>query len=177
MRAAAKIAVNIAAAFWTLVPFMNSSPAAVPGPVPLLERTRMLERSLEGGSLNQASRLELAEIYYLTSRCGDVRKLLLGKSDSSAAALVCACEGPCDEGINSKSYAGRVFAFERLLSKRHSLEDPDVKRTWNDLRAYPEARYRMLRYLRAGRGPLSPAQKSLRAELEDSLSELGRDEP
>ncbi|MEW6057113.1 MAG: hypothetical protein AB1540_10905 [Bdellovibrionota bacterium] len=123
-----------------------------------------LDRARREKSLSQAERLRLAEIFFLTSRCEDVRKLLSEAKQESE--LLCACGAGCQKGSSLEKLA----RFRSLVDeKRAAWRSKPVQTLWKSLKHKPEAQYWALKALRRER---DPKWNRLRVELEQSLSGL-----
>ena len=142
-----------------------SAGAKAEEPKPLARELVRLESHLEKDTLSAAERQRLAEIYFLTSRCKDVGKILAKDNEHEARTLKCACGGACAPG----SEDGQVHRFKRLLERGAKWKSPGVQKLWRSVRAQPEARYWAMRALSRQRNAVT---QGIRADLEASLESL-----
>lgn len=127
--------------------------------------TERLEAVLAHGKANVEDRTRLAEIYFLTSRCDDVKRV----RPPIGASLACACGGECAKGSRVQKSA----EMQRLFAKGAKWTDSTVKSVWKRAYDIPEAQYWALKILRATRGSFAdPKLSALREEIEKSLAAL-----
>ena len=152
--------------------FAQASRAEPPHPsVAIQDEINRLERLRWAGHLTPKNRIRLAEIYFMISRCDDVRTLLIKPKDKRSADkfLLCACGGGC----NGRSDVERASKFKKLLDNATAWRDPRVQHLWRKVREVPEARYWALKSFR--RHPQELANPKLRAmsvALEKSLESM-----
>lgn len=126
-----------------------------------------LESKRWSGKLSSQERLRLGEIYFLTSRCDDVKTLFAKKEPASGELLLCACGGGCAKD----SEGAQVLQFRNMLENGTSWRDARVQKLWRKLKASPEARYWAVKALRRSRSGGGRIQ-TVRAGLEKSLESL-----
>jgi hypothetical protein len=128
------------------------------------EMTR-LEQLKARGALSHLQSTRLAEIYFLTSRCDDVRKVLGG----GRTLLGCACGGGCP----SNSDVARMRQLKKVLESGAHWNDHKVQVLWRKIQHMPEARYWALKNLRSNPASVRDVRlRTVRADLEKSLESL-----
>lgn len=135
----------------------------------LVGETLQLESLERAGKLaiGQASRL--SEIYFLTSRCAEARKILQSHPSVTSVNLVCACGGACQGSSGIVSLA----RFKKLLDTGMKWKEARVQMLWKKIDHMPEARYWALKRLRQDAPSFrDPSLRALRTELELSLESL-----
>jgi hypothetical protein len=142
--------------------------AEVASDLPLAAEISRLETQRHAGGLSGTGLQQLAEIYFLTSRCPEALTALQGLDSSRADALACAC-GKCH-------HAGEIEFFERfksLAAEEARWSDPRVRAVWKLERSAPEAKYWALKIIRREPGAYQDtALRALRLELEGALGSL-----
>lgn len=107
----------------------------------------------------------LAEIYFLTSRCPDVKKLLSHRP----SPLACVCGAGCPNQTDLE----RLSVFKKLVDRGENWNSVKTKLLWSRVAQMPEARYWALKSLRANPSSFRFGRlKAMRAELEKSLESL-----
>lgn len=135
------------------------------GSVDLQRETLRLEGMKKRGDITTADERRLSEIYFLTSRCEDVRRML----GNARTPLNCACGGMCPKSED----IDRLERFRALLSKGTGWGDARVQALWKKVSHMPEARYFALKSFRSGSRYRRDARiRPLRADLEQSLESL-----
>lgn len=132
---------------------------------PVQAELSRLEAAATRGSITPAQRLKLAEIYFLTSRCDDVKKTLAKVTTSDATLLKCVCGAKCAANGDE----AKVQQFQKLLEKGVRWNDARVQKLWRVLKEIPEARYWAIKSLRSRR---EPKIQNVRLDLERSLESL-----
>lgn len=121
----------------------------------------------------------LVEIYFLTSRCGDIKGLKSGlnavEPDNSrireeVSLLLCACGEKC--GKESAAYS-KLSRFRELFLAGKRWESREVQVLWRSIREMPEARYWALKMLRRNHDYGDHMTSKVRMDLERSLESLG----
>lgn len=123
---------------------------------------------------NERSRL--AQLYFLASDCGKMRKLLIeARRDSGSELernLLCACDGPCEMGPlgTSASNQQKVFALREFLKNGASLRDKNVRNIWDSVSRDPEAQSIMFQHFRNSQ---SSIERAFALEQYQALQSLG----
>ena len=127
-----------------------------------LDRLESLKASRK---LTPADKTRLEEIYFLTSRCEDARKL----AGQSRTTIGCACGAPCQANTS----LDQTLRFRDLLQKSGRWNDPRVRALWSKVKYSPEARYWALKTMRSNPAMYNDANlRVVRADLEQSLDSL-----
>lgn len=157
----------VLALFFGAITCLADDEGAVAGPSIQGEISR-LESKRWSGKLTSEEKLRLGEIYFLTSRCDDVKTLFAKKDKQPVAGelLLCACGGSCVKGSDE----GQVHQFRNMLEKGASWRDARVQKLWRKLKTSPEARYWAVKALRQDRA--GSRVQTVRADLEKSLESL-----
>ncbi len=135
----------------------------------LESETSQLEGLEHSGKITAVQAGRLSEIYFLTSRCAEVRKTLKLHASATSANLVCACGGACLGGSEVSSMA----RFKKLLDSGMKWKEARVQALWRKVDHMPEARYWALKKLRLDPSSFrDPNVLALRKELEQSLESL-----
>ena len=132
---------------------------------PVQAELGQLEAAVARGSITPAQRLKLAEIYFLTSRCDDVKKTLAKVTTPDATLLKCVCGGKCP----SQGDEAKVQQFQKLLEKGARWNDARVRKLWRAIKDIPEAKYWAVKNLRGRR---ESGIQNVRLDLERSLESL-----
>lgn len=129
-----------------------------------------LEGQASVGTIAPVQLERLAEIYFLTSRCTDVRRVLKGRrATPRISQLLCACGDVC----KGPSEVAKMTAFRGLLAKGVRWNDRRVQAAWKQVSSMPEARYWALKHLTATPAAFRDAGLvSVRQELEKELDSL-----
>ncbi|MBI3557627.1 MAG: hypothetical protein HY074_15305 [Deltaproteobacteria bacterium] len=135
----------------------------------LESETAHLESLSRANRLTAAQALRLGEIYFLTSRCGDVAKVVRRFFTDSSNELVCACAKSC----MGHTELARLARFRSDLAKKIRWKDQRFQEDWRKVEHMPEARYWALKYLRSTPESFrDPVLREARSELEKSLESL-----
>lgn len=145
----------------------------VHGSEDLHTETSNLETMMHLGKTNASQRERLASIYFLTSRCEEIRTLVRrGQGISSSRRmeeLLCACGGKC----KGRGDLAKLDRFRRLLAKTVNWGDRKLQLAWREAQHLPEARYWALKRLQNERQAFHVTKlRELRQELEGSLESL-----
>jgi hypothetical protein len=139
--------------------FASLAAAFASEPAHVQREVSRLEAQLRSGKLKEPQKTRLAELYFLLSRCDDVRKLV------PEGPLACVCGGGCV----GESSAARVEMLRRLLEGGARWDDKRVRKLWDIVGNLPEARYWALKAMSVNR---DPKLRAMRSELEKSLEGL-----
>jgi hypothetical protein len=137
---------------------------------PLIDELARLEKLKNEDRLEPAFKQRLAQLYFLTSRCADLRGLMGQKY----CDLCCLCDDGCSTDTTG---AAELLALGQL---KGALKRPppalttnaEFLRVWKKSKHRPEAKFLVLRHLRARLGRLEDGDKKLHQELEEAASRM-----
>ncbi len=135
----------------------------------LESETGQLESLRRNHKIGSAQALRLGELYFLTSRCDEVEKIVKQFPSEAGNALTCACGEAC----SGSSELARLSRFRADLKKKMRWKDSRLIGDFRRVQHLPEARYWALKYLRSSPASFKdPALRATRNELEKSLESL-----
>jgi len=138
----------------------------------LYNEVERLEDARSKGALTSPQEKLLAELYFMTSRCDEVKKLVAWHKKSRkkdlfpASDISCACGG---SSCFSNTLQAKLSRFRTDLEGAPYWSARKHKPLWKDLSHLPEAQYLALKKMLLDP---SPSVAKLRAEIEKSLSSL-----
>lgn len=123
-----------------------------------------LEGLKKVNKLSVEQRLRLAEIYLLTSRCGEALELLADyPKEKTPYGLVCACRGYCPPD----QFASKFDRLKGYMAR--GFYNPKAQKLWSELKVYPQAKYIMIQSTQKDR---SSKIRKLARELQKQLESL-----
>jgi hypothetical protein len=142
---------------WSLLVFCFIS-SFVYGQSTLQDEIQSLESLNKKNQLKPVLLQRLAELYFLTSRCEDVKKIL----DKLPTEISCACGGKCMNNYETV----KIQEFKTKMQKGKSWFSNEVKKSWQHVKHLPEARYWALKVLQKN---TNIRIQKIRLEIEESL--------
>jgi hypothetical protein len=139
--------------------------------VPLQDEVDNLEALASKKTVTDSQLRRLSEIYFLTSRCEDVKRLGRHRAwnAKTGSEVACVCYAQCSGRSKKMAFEMKLAQFKKTFTSEQAWTSKRIKALWATLSTAPEAQYWALKQLRYTK---LAKQKTFAAELEKSLEAL-----
>lgn len=119
----------------------------------VLTAIQNLEMLNKESQLSNDQKVRLGELYFLTSRCDDVKALKIKEHNS----VNCGCGSSCSK-LGPLAWISQVIEFKDKISSSGNLDDDSIKSDWQIAKEFPEGVYWATKYVKD-----TKSQKSLKS--------------